>query len=88
MLLMVCHHVGVIHLVNMVTGEDDHIIGVIAVDKIDILVNSIGSTLVPAALLVVPLIGGQDLGAAVGLVEAPGLTVADVFIQLQGLILG
>ena len=47
----------------MVTGEDDHIVGVVPVDKVDILVNGVGRALVPAALLVVALIRGQNLGA-------------------------
>ena len=34
------------------------------------------------------LVGGQNLGAAVGLVQAPGLAVADVLVEFQGLILG
>ena len=88
MLLMVLHHGGVVHLIDMVTGEDDHIVGVVPVDKVDILVNGVGRALVPAALLVVALIRRQNLGTGMGLVQIPGLAVADVFIQLQGLILG
>ena len=88
MLLMVLHHGGIVHLIDMVTGEDDHIVGVVPVDKVDVLVNGVGRALVPAALLVVALIRGQNLGAGMGLVQVPGLAVADVFIQLQGLILG
>ena len=34
------------------------------------------------------LIGGQNLGAAVGFVQAPGLAVSDIFVQLKRLILG
>ena len=72
----------------MVTGEDHHILRVITLDEVDVLIDGVGSALVPAALLVVTLVGGQYLGAAVGLVQAPGLAVADVLVQLQGLILG
>ena len=57
-------------------------------NKIDVLIDGIGSALIPATLFVVPLIGGQNLGAAMGLVQTPGLTVTDVFIQLQRLVLG
>ena len=72
----------------MVTGEDHHIIRVKALNKVDVLIDSIGSTLVPAAFFIVPFVGRQDLGAAMGLVQTPGLTIANIFIELQGLILG
>ena len=85
---MEVHHLGVVHLVDVVAGENHDVLGVKAVDEVDVLVDGVGGALVPALLLVVALVGGQDLGAAVGLVQAPGLTVADIFIQLQGLILG
>ena len=35
-----------------------------------------------------PLIGRQNLGAGVGFVQTPGLAVADVLVELQGLVLG
>ena len=85
---MVGHHIGVVHLVDVVAGEDDHIVRVKALDEVDVLVDGVGSALVPAGLLVMALVGGQHLGAAVGLVQAPGLAVADILVQLQGLILG
>ena len=85
---MVGHHVGVVHLIDVVAGENHHIVGVEAIHKIDVLVNGVGGTLVPAGFLVVTLVGGQNLGAGMGLVQIPGLTVADILIQLQGLILG
>ena len=88
MLLMVCHHGGVVHFIDMIAGENDHIFRMVAINEVDVLINGIGGTLVPAAFLIVPFIGRQHLGAAVGLVQAPGLAVADVFIQFQRLILG
>ena len=87
-LLMIIHHLGVVHLIDVVAGEDDHILRVEPVDEVDVLIDGVGGALVPALLLVVALIGGQHLGAAMGLVQVPGLAVADVFVQLQGLILG
>jgi len=87
-LFVVGNHCGVVHLVDMVTGEDHHILRIKTLDKVNVLIDGVGGALVPAALLVVPFVGGQDLRAAVGLVQAPGLAVADVFIQLQRLILG
>ena len=72
----------------MVAGQDYHIVGIKAIDEVDVLVDGVGGAFVPAGLLVVTLVGGQNLGAAVGLVQTPGLAVADVLIQLQRLILG
>ena len=87
-LFMVGHHVGVVHLIDVVAGENHHIVGVEAIHKIDVLVNGVGGTLVPAGFLVVTLVGGQNLRAGMGLVQVPGLTVSDILIQLQRLILG
>ncbi len=86
--LVVGNHGGIVHPVDVVAGENQHIVGIIAVNEVDVLVDGVGSALIPAALLIVTLIRLQNLGTAVGLVEAPGLTVADVLVELQRLILG
>ena len=88
MLLVVGDHGGIVHFVDMVTGQDHHIVGMESLDKVDILVDGIGRTLIPAALFIVAFIRGEHLGTAVGFVQTPGLTVADILIQLQRLILG
>ena len=87
-LLVECHHLGVVHLIDMVAGQNHHILRVEAVDEVNVLIDGVGGALVPALLLVMPLVGGQHLSTGVGLVQVPGLAVADVFIQLQRLILG
>ena len=87
-LLVVLHHGAVVHLVDVVAGQNHHVVGVEAVHEVDVLVDGVGSALVPAGLLVVALIGRQNLGAGVGFVQAPGLAVADVLVELQRLILG
>ena len=86
-LFVVVDHSGIVHLINMVTGEDQHIFRIKTLNKGNVLVNSIGSTLIPFALAV-SCVGGQHLGAAVALVKTPGLAVADVLVQFQWLILG
>ena len=88
MLFVVGHHGGVVHLVDVVAGENDHVVGVEAVHEVDVLINGVGRALVPAGFLVVTLIGGQNLRAGMGLVQVPGLSVSDILIQLQRLILG
>ena len=88
MLFVVGNHIGVVHLVDVVAGENDHVVGVEAVHEVDVLINGVGGAFVPAGFLVVTLIGGQNLRAGMGLVQVPGLSVSDILIQLQRLILG
>jgi hypothetical protein len=44
---MLLEHQPVIHLVNVVAGEDEHVLGLLGPDGIDILVNRVGRALVP-----------------------------------------
>ena len=71
----------------MVAGEDHHIVGIIEVDEADVLVDGVGRALVPGAALAAH-VGGQDVDAAGGAVQVPGLAAADVAVELQGAILG
>ena len=81
------NHLGIVHLIDMVAGEHHHIIRVIPLDKGDILGDGIGSALIPVGLF--PLfIGREHMYAGVHAVQIPRLPAADVFIQLQGLVLG
>jgi len=79
--------VGVVLLADLVTGQDDDVLGIIAVDEADVLVDGVCSALVPVGALCL-LVGGQGVHAAVQAVQIPRLAVADVLIQLLGLILG
>ena len=83
---MEAEHGGIVHLVNMVAGQDQHVIRVIALDKGDVLIDRVGCALVPFGILALG-IGRQDLHAAVRGVQTPRLAVADVLIELQRLIL-
>ena len=71
----------------MVARKNQHIVGVIALDKANVLVDGICRALVPLGVFALG-IGRQHLHAAVRGVEAPRLAVADVLVQLQRLILG
>ena len=86
-LLMAAEHPGVVHFIDMVAGEDGHIVRVIQVYEADILIDGIGGALVPPGPGIA-LIGGQDMYAAVHAVQLPGLAAADVAVQLQGTVLG
>ena len=81
-------HVGIVHLINVVAGEDQYVFRVIGLDKADVLVNGVGSAGEPGALFAGALVGRQDVNAAVGHVHIPGLAAADVAVELQRAVLG
>ena len=86
-LLVIAEHGVVVHLVDVVAGEDQHVLGTITVDEGDVLADGVRRALVPLGLFA-PCVGRKHLYAAVGAVQTPGLAVADVLVQLQGLVLG
>ena len=79
-------HSGVVHTVDVVAGENEDIVRIKALNEGDVLVDGVGSTLVPLRFFA-PGVRRKHLSAAMGFVKAPGLAIADVFVQLQGLIL-
>ena len=85
-LLVIRNHLGVIHLVDVVAAQHNHVIRIVALNKRYILVNGICRALVPvrAAALLVRL---QNMYAGVHTVEIPRLAGTDVFVQLERLIL-
>ena len=87
-LLVAAEQLGVVHLVDVVAGQDEYIFRVIGLQEVDVLVDGVGRAFVPGALFSLPHVGGQDVDAAVGPVQVPGLAVADVGIQLQRPVLG
>ena len=40
-------HAGVVHLVDVVAGEDDDVLGFFGADGVDVLVDGVGGALVP-----------------------------------------
>ena len=87
LLLGIAEHGSVIHFVNMVAGKNQDVIRIIALNKGDVLVDGVGRSLVPLGFFA-PGIGRKNLNAAVGTVQMPGLTVSDILVKLQRLILG
>ena len=85
---MVLQHLLIVHLIDVVAGQDEDVVGVVQGDKADVLIDGVGGTLVPGALVALLHIGGQDVDTAVGAVQIPGLAVADVTVELQRLVLG
>ena len=61
---MVSQHLSVVHLINVVAGQDQYIFGIIFVNEVDILIDGVGRALVPLGVFALG-IGRQDLYAAV-----------------------
>ena len=70
----------------MISGQNDHIIGIIPFDKIDILIDCVCRAFIPIGLAAA-LIRGQDTYASIHTVQVPRLTAANVLIQQKRLIL-
>ena len=86
-LLMKINHIGVIHFVDMVARQDEHIFWIKAVNKVDILVDGISSAVIPSAALL-SHIGRENADAGSNLVKGPGATVTDIVIQNIRAVLG
>ena len=71
----------------MVPAQHGHILGIIAVHKGDVLIDGVGGALVPGLGFGLG-IGGQHVGPAPVAVQVPGLAVADIIVEFQGLVLG
>ena len=71
----------------MVAGQDHYIIGIIALNKVDVLINRVSCALVPVGLAAA-LIRRQDAHTGVHTVEIPRLAAAYVLVEQQGLVLG
>ena len=77
-------HQAVVHLVDMVAGQDDHELGPVGLDDVDVLVDRVGGALVPLGLGDA-LARRQDVEALVALrpEEVPAaLQVADQAVRL------
>ena len=85
--LVEAQEVRVILLADLIAGQDDDILGIIAVDEGQVLINGVGGALVPVRAAGL-LVGRQDMYAAVQTVQVPRLAVADILIQDKRLILG
>ena len=83
MLRVLAQHVGIVHLIDVVTGEYEHVFRVIVLDEADVLIDGVGRAGEPGAFLARALVGRQDENAAVGAVEVVGLAAAYVAVELE-----
>ena len=83
---MCLEHCSVIHLVDVVTGENNEIFRVVVVDKAHVLIDCVCSSLVPGRTAC-RLIRRKDIRAGVITVEVPRMSVSDISIESERLIL-
>ena len=74
---MVAQHGVVIHFIDMIAREDEHIIGVKLLDKGQVLIDGVGRAAVPLARFA-GVVGGQHIHAAVAYVQIPRRARADI----------
>ena len=85
--LMIIKHHFVIHLVNMVTGENQNVVRIIGLHICHILKNCVCCSGIPVAVTIF-FIGGKHGNTAHIPVQIPRNTDSDMGIQTQRLILG
>ena len=86
-LLVVLEHAAVVHLVDVVAGEDDHVLGLLAADGVDVLIDRVGGAHVPVGAGA--LHGRQQLEElAEFLGDNAGPSFADMPVERERLVLG
>ena len=84
---MLPEHAAVVHLVDVVAGEDEDVFGLLGADGVDVLVDGVGGAHVPVGADA--LHGGQDLDELAELLgDDAGPAFADVAIEGERLVLG
>ena len=84
---MLLEHAGVVHLVDVVAGEDDDVLRLLRADGVDVLVDGVGGALVPG--LGDALHGGKDLDELAEFLGDDGApALADMAVEREGLVLG
>ena len=80
---VLAQHFGIVHLINVVARENEHVVGVIHLDEAHVLINGVGRAGKPRARLACCLVRRQDENSAVGAVQIPGLAAAYVAVELK-----
>ncbi len=80
-LLVERKHLVVVHLINMVAGEDQNIIRIILIDEVNILRNGICRSAVNVQIGICLFAGRQYIDTAVTSIKAPVLTTCYIGIQ-------
>src|SRR5699024_4108499 len=85
--LMLGQHLGIIHLVDMVAGKDQKVIGTVIVNKVNVLGNSICGSAVNIQIGICFFTGRQNKNTAVLRVQSPTSSDGYIAVQKDGFIL-
>ena len=80
-------HLAVVHLVDVVAGEDQYILGLVDAQNVEVLVDGVGRALVPG-LFRHPLLRRQQIDELVELAAQETPTALDMLDQAVRLVLG
>src|SRR5690554_1730632 len=83
---MSCQHGAIVHFVNMVAGQDQHVLGFMAANNVEILQYRIRSALIPGGFNA--LLGGKQFHKLVKLTTHEAPPPLDMANQGMGLVLG
>ena len=78
-------HLLVVHLVDVVAGEDEDVVGLLAADRIDVLVDGVGGALIP--VLRDAHLGRQNFDE-IAVAHQRGPAAADVAVEAERFVLG
>ncbi len=81
------YHGGIIHVIDMIPGNDQDLLRVIAAQIIHILSQGIGRPFIPVRILFTGM-GRQNFDPPVPAFEIPGLSRTDMTHQRKGFVLG
>jgi hypothetical protein len=80
---VIVDHRPVIHLVDVIAGENDHVVGAAVLDEAQVLVDGVGGAGVPV-LAFARLVGLEQAHAAAAAIQIPRLADADMVVQAVG----
>ena len=69
---MVRNHGGVVHLVDVVARQHEHVLWPVMLDEVKVLEGGVGGTPVPVRVAA-SLVGLQEVNPAVHAIQVPGL---------------
>ena len=78
-IFVLAHHLAVIHFVDVVAGENQHVFRLLGADGINVLVDGVGGALIP--LVADALHGGQDFDEFSDFAAEDVPAFADVAVQ-------
>ena len=84
---MSLEHAGIVHGVDVVAGEDQHVIRIGELDESNVLIDSISRAAIPFGILLASVRRQNEAAAAVA-IEIPCTAGAEVVMQFERLVLG